>query len=283
MEALSVPIAEAIEKAVEKAMERIAGNICESLARILSNQMAQMCGTAENNLSAPRNISESSEFAKEYDSATPQQATEALHIRDSPEISKKYGSETPQQPTATLRGNPPSYVPIPLYTQGSTVGSHSQATTTGRTIRTSSLRSDIAMLPPQHAAQNNDAARHPSGDVPIAVESEQRFRKALSMVCPALALIALLLLLGAFVLYLFAASAVTPTKLLYPLVCTVSTNYSEGGALPRDGLCGYIFYESLYKDGDNSLTGSLSPDVLAFADLASHNNFTEFGMSFAIE
>lgn len=99
MEALSVPIAEAIEKAVEKAMERIAGNLCESLAQILSNQMAQMLGTAENNLSAPRNISDSSEFAKEYDSATPQQATEALHIRDSPEISKKYGSDTPQQPT----------------------------------------------------------------------------------------------------------------------------------------------------------------------------------------
>ncbi|KAL3236869.1 hypothetical protein MRX96_022124 [Rhipicephalus microplus] len=74
-----------------------------------------------------------------------------------------------------------------------------------------------------------------------------------------------------------------PAKLVYPLVCTVSTIYSANNLLPRDGLCGYLFYDSLYKGGANSLAGTLSRDVDAFADRAKHNTFTEFGMSFAID
>ncbi|KAL1483094.1 hypothetical protein MTO96_002164 [Rhipicephalus appendiculatus] len=192
------------------------------------------------------------------------------------------------------------------YREESTAGPDSQAiTTSSSTLPTSALPSEPSTLPPEHAEQVIDGERHHrhvrirspawlpsprslatphlSGAVPVVERSEHRSRKRLFMVCVLLALIALLLLLLALVLLLLTVTAARPAKLVYPLVCTVSTNYSRSGALPRDGLCGYLFYDSLYKGGRNFLTGRLSQDVNWFADRARHNTFTEFGMSFSIE
>ncbi|KAL1483092.1 hypothetical protein MTO96_002162 [Rhipicephalus appendiculatus] len=80
-----------------------------------------------------------------------------------------------------------------------------------------------------------------------------------------------------------APATARPAKQVYPLVCTVSTNFHRSDSLPRDGLCGYLFYDSLYKSGSSSLAGPLSTDVEAFAARARRHNFTEFGMSLSLE
>ena len=61
---LPAAIAEAIDKAMEKAMESLAGKLCESLAQIITNQMAQIFSTAQNVNLTPEN-SDSSRLSKE--------------------------------------------------------------------------------------------------------------------------------------------------------------------------------------------------------------------------
>ncbi|KAH7948724.1 hypothetical protein HPB49_001327 [Dermacentor silvarum] len=170
----------------------------------------------------------------------------------------------------------------------STAGPDSQATTTSHGESTSSLRSEPAELPSRRT-QAVAAARHhhrvrihsptTSDSETVVVETEDGFNKKLVLVCLALALVGLCGVL----LLLFLIMAARPAKLVYPLVCTVSSTYSGNVNLPRDGLCGYIFFESLYKGGANSLVARLSPDVDSFANRARHNTDTEFGMSFAID
>ncbi|XP_037526273.1 uncharacterized protein LOC119403406 [Rhipicephalus sanguineus] len=77
------------------------------------------------------------------------------------------------------------------------------------------------------------------------------------------------------------SSRVLPAKLTFPLVCTVSTSYRQSTALPSDGVCDYLFYDSLYKGNANAFTEPLGPDVNDFVQRAGQHRTTEFGLSFA--
>ncbi|KAH6942510.1 hypothetical protein HPB50_006935 [Hyalomma asiaticum] len=182
-----------------------------------------------------------------------------------------------------------------------TARTDSQATMTSHTVPTSILRREVSTLPSDPEARAAAAARrqrfvrirspawrsspmvratpHLSRADAVVVEAEEGLNKKLLLVCMLLALVGLCGVL----LILFIVLTARPAKLVYPLVCTVSSMYNRSVNLPRDGLCGYIFFESLYKGGANSLATRLSHDVDAFADRARHNTFTEFGMSFAID
>ncbi|KAH7970552.1 hypothetical protein HPB49_010390 [Dermacentor silvarum] len=78
-------------------------------------------------------------------------------------------------------------------------------------------------------------------------------------------------------------AVVLPPKLTYPLVCTVSTLYRKSMALPSDGVCDYLFYDSLYKDNMNIFTEPLSNDLYDFLKRAGQHKTTEFGLSFDYE
>ncbi|XP_037287071.2 uncharacterized protein LOC119180043 [Rhipicephalus microplus] len=72
-----------------------------------------------------------------------------------------------------------------------------------------------------------------------------------------------------------------PADQAYPLLCTVGA-VSESTSLPADGVCGVLFYESLYKRGLNNLTAGLGADVLRFIVLTSRYSSTTLGVSFDI-
>ncbi|KAL1442374.1 hypothetical protein MTO96_030845 [Rhipicephalus appendiculatus] len=72
-----------------------------------------------------------------------------------------------------------------------------------------------------------------------------------------------------------------PAKKAYPLLCTVGA-VSESTSLPVDGVCGVLFYESLYKHGLNNLSAGLGADVIQFISLTSHYASTALGASFDI-
>ncbi|KAL1439459.1 hypothetical protein MTO96_010204 [Rhipicephalus appendiculatus] len=74
---------------------------------------------------------------------------------------------------------------------------------------------------------------------------------------------------------------VLPAKLTFPLVCTVSVAYRQSTGLPSDGVCDYLFYDSLYKGSANAFTDPLGPDVNDFVQRAGQHRSTEFGLSFA--
>ncbi|KAL3216036.1 hypothetical protein MRX96_033219 [Rhipicephalus microplus] len=78
-----------------------------------------------------------------------------------------------------------------------------------------------------------------------------------------------------------AAKLPKPADQAYPLLCTVGA-VSESTSLPADGVCGVLFYESLYKRGLNNLTAGLGADVLRFIVLTSHYSSTTLGVSFDI-
>ncbi|KAL1443550.1 hypothetical protein MTO96_045963 [Rhipicephalus appendiculatus] len=73
----------------------------------------------------------------------------------------------------------------------------------------------------------------------------------------------------------------------YSYVCTVSQPMRENVSyLPSDGMCDYIFYDSLYKDGkDNLLSGigALEHGAQYFIGQAPKYRNTQFGFSFAPE
>ncbi|KAL3213664.1 hypothetical protein MRX96_007683 [Rhipicephalus microplus] len=73
----------------------------------------------------------------------------------------------------------------------------------------------------------------------------------------------------------------------YSYVCTVSQPVRENVSyLPSDGMCDYIFYDSLYKDGNNRLLGgigALEPGTQFFIDQAPKYRRSHFGVSFAPE
>ncbi|KAH7939360.1 hypothetical protein HPB52_011403 [Rhipicephalus sanguineus] len=70
-------------------------------------------------------------------------------------------------------------------------------------------------------------------------------------------------------------------------VCTVSQPVREGTYyLPPDGMCDFMFYDSLYKNGKNNLLAglnTLAQDVRYFIEQASKYIKTQFGLSFAPE
>ncbi|KAL1475977.1 hypothetical protein MTO96_036880, partial [Rhipicephalus appendiculatus] len=74
---------------------------------------------------------------------------------------------------------------------------------------------------------------------------------------------------------------------LYSYLCTVSEPKSNNvGHLPPDNLCDYLFYDSLYKNGRNTLDSglaSLDEGVQYFMQQVAHYSHTKFGFSFAPE
>ncbi|KAH7939838.1 hypothetical protein HPB52_018050 [Rhipicephalus sanguineus] len=72
---------------------------------------------------------------------------------------------------------------------------------------------------------------------------------------------------------------------LYSYLCTVSEPKSNNVAhLPPDNVCDYLFYDSLYKNGRNTLDlglASLDEGVQYFMQQVAHYTHTKFGFSFA--
>ncbi|XP_077547977.1 uncharacterized protein LOC144160614 [Haemaphysalis longicornis] len=70
-----------------------------------------------------------------------------------------------------------------------------------------------------------------------------------------------------------------------PLVCSVSVKFSAAVSLPTDGVCKFLFFDSLYKDNLNSLTASnaFQGNVQEFLLRAQRHAKTEFGMSLSLE
>ncbi|KAL1445411.1 hypothetical protein MTO96_029196 [Rhipicephalus appendiculatus] len=79
--------------------------------------------------------------------------------------------------------------------------------------------------------------------------------------------------------------AVAPSLPAYPYVCTVSEPVRKSVAyLPPDGMCDYMFYDSLYKNGShNFLSGidSLELGAQFVIYKAVMYRMTQFGLSFA--
>ncbi|KAH6924192.1 hypothetical protein HPB50_013591 [Hyalomma asiaticum] len=73
----------------------------------------------------------------------------------------------------------------------------------------------------------------------------------------------------------------------YAYLCTVTQPMRSNEAyLPPDGMCDYVFYDSLYKNGKNSVPSGVStfePDTRYFIEQASKYSKTKFGLSFAPE
>lgn len=73
----------------------------------------------------------------------------------------------------------------------------------------------------------------------------------------------------------------------YGYLCTITEPVrSQTSYLPPDNVCDYLFYDSLYKNGKNSLIAGfnkLEGGVQYFIGQASKYNKTKFGFSFAPE
>ncbi|XP_077490075.1 uncharacterized protein LOC144100989 [Amblyomma americanum] len=70
-----------------------------------------------------------------------------------------------------------------------------------------------------------------------------------------------------------------------PMVCTMGSKLNSGAMLPDDGLCEYIFYDSMYKDGRNLLLNpaGFKKDLLVFLDAYNTFKTTAFGIGFAFK
>ncbi|KAL1481835.1 hypothetical protein MTO96_034163 [Rhipicephalus appendiculatus] len=73
-----------------------------------------------------------------------------------------------------------------------------------------------------------------------------------------------------------------PMNKRVPVMCTVSNAFGPSDILPRDGMCDAIFYDSLYRDGRNSLTGAYDAGLEHFLDLGQGMEFTGIGVSFDV-
>ncbi|XP_050030015.2 uncharacterized protein [Dermacentor andersoni] len=65
-----------------------------------------------------------------------------------------------------------------------------------------------------------------------------------------------------------------------PLVCTMGTTLNSTEMFPPDGLCEYIFYDSLYREGRNSIVSpeQFDPNLRTFMDVAPTYRITAFGI-----
>ncbi|KAK8779593.1 hypothetical protein V5799_019066 [Amblyomma americanum] len=65
------------------------------------------------------------------------------------------------------------------------------------------------------------------------------------------------------------------------LICTIGDHLStKNNALPPDGVCTIIFYDSLYKPGGSTLSEPFEPNFQRFLDATDAHNLTQFGIGF---
>ncbi|XP_077490078.1 uncharacterized protein LOC144100990 isoform X3 [Amblyomma americanum] len=90
------------------------------------------------------------------------------------------------------------------------------------------------------------------------------------------------------------ATAATPTRAtapprysmdIEPLVCTMGSRTNSKTMFPEDGLCEYIFFDSVYKDRRNLMSDSTgwAPDLSTFVEVNRQYSTTAFGVGFAFE
>ncbi|KAH7981055.1 hypothetical protein HPB49_021138 [Dermacentor silvarum] len=70
-----------------------------------------------------------------------------------------------------------------------------------------------------------------------------------------------------------------------PLVCTIGRRLNSTQMFPPDGLCEYIFFDSLYKLGRNSFAepSLFEPNLLIFIDTAPLYQITAFGIGITFD
>ncbi|XP_049523037.1 uncharacterized protein LOC125945309 [Dermacentor silvarum] len=83
------------------------------------------------------------------------------------------------------------------------------------------------------------------------------------------------------------ASTAAPTEMMddQPLVCTMGRSLNSTRMFPPDGLCEYIFFDSLEKDGRNSLAAPnlFDANLLIFIDAAQLYKITAFGIGISYD
>ncbi|XP_049523972.1 uncharacterized protein LOC119454296 [Dermacentor silvarum] len=83
------------------------------------------------------------------------------------------------------------------------------------------------------------------------------------------------------------ASSAAPAEMLddQPLVCTMGTRLNSTQMFPTDGLCEYIFFDSLYKDGRNSLAAPnlFDTGLQIFINAARMYHITAFGIGISYD
>ncbi|XP_049523126.1 uncharacterized protein LOC125945422 [Dermacentor silvarum] len=83
------------------------------------------------------------------------------------------------------------------------------------------------------------------------------------------------------------ASTAAPSEMMddQPLVCTIGRRLNSTQMFPPDGLCEYIFFDSLYKLGRNSFAepSLFEPNLLIFIDTAPQYQITAFGIGITFE
>lgn len=73
------------------------------------------------------------------------------------------------------------------------------------------------------------------------------------------------------------------TNLSQSLICTFGTKLNPTTVFPPDGLCDFIFFDSLYQNGTNKLDGDSSPNFMYFMEKAMEHNETTFGVGLDFE
>ncbi|KAH7950242.1 hypothetical protein HPB49_021552 [Dermacentor silvarum] len=70
-----------------------------------------------------------------------------------------------------------------------------------------------------------------------------------------------------------------------PLLCTMGTNTYLTSMFPRDGLCDYIFYDSIYKEDISTFDppDELNSDLRIFVEQRKEYSITAFGISFGFK
>ncbi|XP_075559377.1 uncharacterized protein LOC142590864 [Dermacentor variabilis] len=83
------------------------------------------------------------------------------------------------------------------------------------------------------------------------------------------------------------ASTAAPSQMMddQPLVCTMGRRLNSTQMFPPDGLCEYMFFDSLYKQGRNSIASPnlFDPDLLTFIDVAPLHKITAFGIGITFD
>ncbi|KAH6933824.1 hypothetical protein HPB50_018308 [Hyalomma asiaticum] len=76
-------------------------------------------------------------------------------------------------------------------------------------------------------------------------------------------------------------SSIKPQSLL----CTFGNRTNYGTVFPADGVCDYVFYDSMYKNNHNPLVGNWDYDVYSILSKAQKTDRkkTQFGLGFAFE
>ncbi|XP_070380531.1 uncharacterized protein [Dermacentor albipictus] len=83
------------------------------------------------------------------------------------------------------------------------------------------------------------------------------------------------------------ASTAAPSQMMddQPLVCTVGRRLNSTRMFPPDGLCEYIFFDSLYKQGRNSIVApeGFDTNLRTFIDVAPLHEITAFGVGITFD